>query len=90
MLDENAEPQPRRVLLSITDGRETAILRGDLEEGEKIITWKLDESGQVQRGSTSPFSGAFGPRRSRSTSSRGGARGGGTGTRGGGTGSRGR
>ena len=90
VLDENAEPQPRRVLLSITDGRETAILRGDLEEGEKIITWKLDESGQVQRGSTSPFSGAFGPRRSRSTSSRGGARGGGTGTRGGGTGSRGR
>jgi HlyD family secretion protein len=90
VLDENAEPQPRRVLLGITDGRETAILRGDLEEGEEIITWKLDESGQVQRGSTSPFSGAFGPRRSRSTSSRGGARGGGTGTRGGGTGSRGR
>ena len=90
VLDENAEPQPRRVLLSITDGRETAILRGDLEEGEKIITWKLDESGQVQRGSTSPFSGAFGPRRSRSTGSRGGARGGGTGSRGGGTGSRGR
>ena len=70
VLDENAEPQPRRVLLSITDGRETAILRGDLEEGEEIITWKLDESGQVQR-STSPFSGAFGPRRTRSTSSRG-------------------
>ncbi len=90
VLDENAEPQPRRVLLGITDGRETAILRGDLEEGEEIITWKLDESGQVQRGSTSPFSGAFGPRRGRSTSSRGGARGGGTGTRGGGTGSRGR
>ena len=90
VLDENAEPQPRRVLLSITDGRETVILRGDLEEGENIITWKLDESGQVQRGSSSPFSGAFGPRRNRSTSSRGGGRGGGTGGRGGGTGSRGR
>ena len=90
VLDENAEPQPRRVLLGITDGRETAILRSDLEEDEKIITWKLDESGQVQRGSTSPFSGAFGPRRNRSSSNRSGARGGGTGGRGGGTGSRGR
>ncbi len=90
VLDENAEPQPRRVLLGITDGRETAILRSNLEEGEKIITWKLDESGQVQRGSSSPFSGAFGPRRNRSTGSRGGARGGGTGSRGGSTGSRGR
>lgn len=90
VLDENAEPQPRRVLLGITDGRETAILRSDLEEGEKIITWKLDESGQVQRGSASPFSGAFGPRRNRSSGSRSGARGGGTGGRGGGTGSRGR
>ena len=90
VLDENAEPQPRRVLLSITDGRETAILRGDLEEGESIITWKLDESGQVQSGSTSPFSGAFGPRRGRSSGSRSGARGGGSGARGGGTGSRGR
>ena len=90
VLDENTEPQPRRVLLGITDGRETAILRSDLEEGEKIITWKLDESGQVQRGSSSPFSGAFGPRRGRSTSSRGGSRGGGTGARSGGTGSRGR
>ena len=90
VLDENAEPQPRRALLGITDGRETAILRGDLAEGEQIITWKLDESGQVQRGSTSPFSGAFGPRRGRSSGSRSGARGGGTGTRGGGTSSRGR
>lgn len=90
VLDENAEPQPRRVLLSITDGRETAILRGDLEEGESIITWKLDESGQVQSGSSSPFSGAFGPRRGRSSSSRSGARGGGSGARGGGSGSRGR
>ena len=67
VLNEQREPDPRRVILGITDGKETAILSGDLDEGEKVITWKLDESGEVQR-SASPFSGAFGPRRNRSSS----------------------
>ena len=73
VLDENGQLQPRRVRLGITDGRETAIVAGELEEGEIVVTWKIDD-GEV-REATSPFSGAFGPRRRR-TDSRSGRTGG--------------
>ena len=82
------KPEPRRVRLGISDGRETVILEGNLEEGEQVITWKLDEEVGSQQ-AASPFSGAFGPRRNRSgnrSASRGagGARGTGGARRGGG------
>ncbi len=57
--------QPRRVHLGITDGRETAVLDGELEEGDLLITWEMDDEGEFQ-GTASPFGGAFGPRRTRS------------------------
>ena len=80
---KNDGAEPRRVRLGITDGRETAILTGDLEEGENVITWKLDEEVSSQR-AASPFSGAFGPRRNRGGSRGAAARGSGGGRRGGG------
>ncbi len=57
--------QPRRVQLGITDGRETAVLDGELGEGDLLITWEMDDEGEFQ-GTASPFGGAFGPRRTRS------------------------
>ena len=57
--------QPRRVHLGINDGRETAVLDGELEEGDLLITWEMDDEGEFQ-GTASPFGGAFGPRRTRS------------------------
>ncbi len=85
---KDEKPEPRRVRLGISDGRETVILEGNLEEGEQVITWKLDEEVGSQQ-AASPFSGAFGPRRNRGgnrSASRGagGARGTGGARRGGG------
>ena len=75
---QDDKPEPRRVKLGITDGRETALLAGNLEEGERVITWKLDQEIGSQQ-AASPFSGAFGRRRTTGRSSRSGAqRGGGT------------
>lgn len=68
VLGEDDQPEPRRVQLGITDGRETAILAGDIQEDETVITWKMDDEGAV-RGASSPFSGAFGPRRTRRSGS---------------------
>ena len=56
----------RRVQLGITDGRETAVLDGELEEGDLLVTWEMDDEGDFQ-GTASPFGGAFGPRRTRSS-----------------------
>lgn len=69
VLGADQQPEPRRVQLGITDGRETAILSGELDEGETVITWKMDDEAAVR--AASPFSGAFGPRRTRRGSSSG-------------------
>ncbi len=76
------QPEPRRVKLGITDGRETALLAGNLEKGDRVITWKMDEEVGSQQ-AASPFSGAFG-RRTRSSGNRSGgtSRGGGGARRG--------
>ena len=57
VLDSAGQPQPRRVRLGITNGRETALLGGDLKEGDTVITGELgDEDAGQQRGNTgSPF-----------------------------------
>ena len=44
VIDSNGQPQPRRVKLGITDGRETAMVAGDLKEGETIITGELNSA----------------------------------------------
>jgi HlyD family secretion protein len=64
VLDSAGQPQPRRVRLGITNGRETALVGGDLKEGDTVITGELgdEDAGQQQRGSTgSPFGGGRTP-----------------------------
>ena len=64
VLDSAGQPQPRRVRLGITNGRETAMVSGDLKEGDTVITGELgdEDAGAQQRGNTgSPFGGG-GPR----------------------------
>jgi HlyD family secretion protein len=60
VVDSNGQPQPRRVKLGITDGRETAVLDGDLKEGETIITGELNSPEVAPQRTASPFSGPFG------------------------------
>jgi HlyD family secretion protein len=59
VLDSKAKPEPRRVKLGITNGRETAVLDGELKEGETVITGELgDEESQRPAGQArSPFGG---------------------------------
>jgi hypothetical protein len=78
VLDSAGQPQPRRVRLGISNGRETALVSGDLKEGDTVITGELgDEDAGTQRGNTgSPFGGGRTPF--------GGGAGGGGGRRGGG------
>ena len=64
VLDSAGQPQPRRVRLGITNGRETALVGGDLKEGDMVITGELgdEEAGAQQRGNTgSPFGGGRTP-----------------------------
>ncbi len=61
ILDSNQKPQPRKALLGITDGRETAVLKGNLAEGDLVITGDLNEiqqSGSPQ--TASPFRSPMG------------------------------
>ena len=68
VLSASGRPEGRRLELGITDGRETAILGGELEEGEEVVTFQLSEGDDSDQ-PTSPFGGAFGPRRRSNTSS---------------------
>ncbi len=67
VLNSKNEPEPRRVKLGITNGRETAVLDGDLKEAETVISGELgdeDAAAAAAAGparSTSPFRPAFGP-----------------------------
>lgn len=62
VLDSEGQPEPRRVRFGITDGRDTAVLGGNLEAGEEVITGEMEA--RARAGSTSsPFGGLFGSRR---------------------------
>jgi len=64
VMDSAGQPQPRRVRLGITNGRETALVGGDLREGDTVITGELgdEDAGAQQRGNTgSPFGGGRTP-----------------------------
>lgn len=62
VLDSEGQPEPRRVRFGITDGRDTAVLGGNLEAGEEVITGEIET--RARAGSTSsPFGGLFGSRR---------------------------
>ena len=60
VLDAQGTLQPRRVKLGITDGRQTAVLQGDLKEGEVVVTGELNEDTNQQQRAASPFRGPFG------------------------------
>ena len=62
VLSPSGQPEPRRVVLGITDGRATAVLRGRLKEGDEVVTFELSEDDDSDR-TSSPFGSAFGPRR---------------------------
>ena len=59
-LDENGELAPHRVKLGITNGRETAVLDGELSEGALVVTGEYLDGDEV--GARSPFGGPFGRR----------------------------
>jgi HlyD family secretion protein len=60
VLDSERQPQPRRVELGITDGRETAVLGGELNEGDTVITGELNSNEAAPQQTASPFRGPFG------------------------------
>jgi len=60
VLDSNGQPQARRVKLGITDGRETAVLEGELKEGDTVVTGELSNNEAAPQQTTSPFRGPFG------------------------------
>lgn len=62
VLDSEGQPQPRRVRFGITDGRDTAVLGGNLEAGETVISGELATEVRAS-GTSSPFGGLFGRRR---------------------------
>lgn len=62
-LDENGELASHHVELGITNGRETAVLDGELSEGALVVTGEYLDGDEV--GARSPFGGPFGSRRPR-------------------------
>jgi len=69
VLNAEKKPEPRRVMLGITDGANTEIVSGDIKESDKVIIGDLSQgasqSNQPGGQSRSPFGGPFGggPRR---------------------------
>ncbi len=55
VLNADRQPERRRVILGITDGRETAVLEGDLKEGDAVITQELVAANRPQQTASSPF-----------------------------------
>lgn len=58
VLDDAGKPAPTRVRTGITDGRFTAVVGGDLKEGDAVIVGLATAKGE----SSSGFPGAMGPR----------------------------
>ena len=72
VLDSEGKPEPRRVRFGITDGRETAVLKGNLQVGEMVISGELETQVSSSQ-SSSPFGGLFGRRRPPQRSRQGGS-----------------
>jgi HlyD family secretion protein len=63
VLGPDNKPQPRRIQIGITDGTSTEILRGDLKEGESVITMRNISADSGQNRQTPPgFGGSPGGR----------------------------
>lgn len=61
-LEEDGSLKSHSIRLGITNGRETAVLEGDLSEGDLIITGEYLSEEERAAGPRSPFSGPFGRR----------------------------
>lgn len=62
VLNAEKKPEPRRVMLGITDGVSTEIVSGDVKEGDKVIIGDTTQATPAtqQSGSRPPFGGPFG------------------------------
>jgi HlyD family secretion protein len=61
VLDEQQKPQPRRVLLGITDGSSTEVISGEIQPGDAVIIGDSSQGAQTQGAPTaSPFFPGFG------------------------------
>ncbi len=61
MLDNTGKPVPRRVLLGITDGADTALMAGDLTDGARVIVADAS-TGAPSEGRPNGMPLGFGPR----------------------------
>ncbi|HXF06093.1 MAG TPA: efflux RND transporter periplasmic adaptor subunit [Blastocatellia bacterium] len=62
VLNAEKKPEPRRVMLGITDGVSTEIVSGEVKEGDKVIIGDTTQATPTttQTGSRPPFGGPFG------------------------------
>jgi HlyD family secretion protein len=61
VLDEQQKPQPRKVLLGITDGSATEVISGEIKPGDAVIIGDSTQSAQAPNvGTAPPFLGGFG------------------------------
>jgi HlyD family secretion protein len=56
---DHGQPQPRRVKLGITDGKGTAVLDGELKEGDTVIAGELMSEETLPQQTAFPFRGHF-------------------------------
>jgi HlyD family secretion protein len=64
VLDAQQKPQPRRVLLGITDGSATEVISGEIKLGDAVIIGDSAQAGQTQAAAPTapPFFPGFGAR----------------------------
>ncbi|MBI4464930.1 MAG: efflux RND transporter periplasmic adaptor subunit, partial [Acidobacteria bacterium] len=63
VLGRNNKPEPRRVLLGITDGSSTQVVSGELQETDKVIVGDTSEAAPSSPGGAPFMGGPFGIRR---------------------------
>ena len=54
VLDEQQKPQPRKVLLGITDGSSTEVISGEIQPGDAVIIGDSSQGAQTQAAPTAP------------------------------------
>jgi HlyD family secretion protein len=54
VLDEQQKPQPRKVLLGITDGSATEVISGEIQPGDAVIIGDSSQGAQTQGAPTAP------------------------------------
>jgi len=61
VLDAEQKPQPRKILMGITDGSATEVISGDIKAGDSVIVGDSSQGSQTPNAATAPpFFGGFG------------------------------